>query len=179
VSWFLTNVLKRKITKEVLDELTAQAADIDPQTTPLILPYLQGERAPLWNSKLTASILELNSAHTDAHFFRGILESISFARRHCFEEIGMNDLHLIKIAGGSAKNDLWNTIRASVLNKPVAVANEKELAMAGLTNYLMEAVGSSSPKPAIEFSIVEPKEELADVYNEKYEKFIRYQKLLS
>ncbi|MEJ7679092.1 MAG: FGGY-family carbohydrate kinase [Segetibacter sp.] len=117
----------------------------------------QGERAPLWNSKLTASILELNSSHTEVHLFRAILESISFARRQCFEEIGINDLHLIKIAGGSSKNTLWNAIRASVLNKRIAVADEKELSMAGLIYYIMEANVSSFAKPAINFSITEPK----------------------
>ncbi|GEO11836.1 xylulokinase [Segetibacter aerophilus] len=178
LSWFLTNVLNKKITKEVLQELTAKAAAIDPAETPVILPYLQGERAPLWNSKLTASILELNSFHTDGHLFRAILESIAFARRHCFEEIGIEDLQLIKIAGGSSKNDLWNTIRASVLNKPVAVADEKELSMAGLIYYLMEFTQSSFPKPAIHFKVTEPNKDWLNTYDDKYRRFIQYQQLL-
>ncbi len=102
------------MTAELLNDLTAKAAEIEPVHTPVILPYLQGERAPLWNSTLTASILELHSSHTEVHLFRAILEAISFARRQCFEEIGINDLNVIKIAGGSSKNPLWNTIRASV-----------------------------------------------------------------
>ncbi len=164
---------------EVLNELTAKAASIEPENTPIILPYLQGERAPLWNSKLTASILELNSFHTEVHLFRGILESISFARRQCFEEIGINELPLIKIAGGSSKNTLWNTIRASVLKKTIVVADEKELAMAGLIYYMLEAKESSFAKPAINFSITEPKPAWINVYDEKYARFIKYQKLLS
>lgn len=179
LSWFLANVLNKKVSADFLHELTDKAAVIEPENTPVILPYLQGERAPLWNSKLTASILELNSSHTDVHLFRAILESISFARRHCFEEIGINDLGLIKIGGGSSKNSLWNTIRASVLNKPIAVADEKELAMAGLINYMMEVKGGAFEKPAINFSITEPNGAWIDIYNEKYAKFMRYQKLLS
>jgi len=179
VSWFLTSVLNKKITTAILYELTAKAAAIEPGDTPIILPYLQGERAPLWNSKLTASILELNSSHTEAHLFRAILESIAFARRHCFEELGINDLDLIKIGGGSSKNSLWNTIRASVLNKRIAVADEKELSMAGLIYYIMETTASSFEKPAINFSITEPNLDWVSDYDEKYTRFIRYQKLLS
>ncbi len=178
LNWFLSNVLNKKITAEILNDLTDKAAAIEPGDTPIILPYLQGERAPLWNSKLTASILELNSTHTNVHLFRAILESVSFARRQCFEEIEINDLDLIKIAGGSSKNILWNVIRASVLNKRVAVADEKELAMAGLIYYMMKANKSSFAKPAINFSVAEPKPEWINIYNEKYEKFIKYQKLL-
>jgi sugar (pentulose or hexulose) kinase len=179
VNWFLSTVLNKKITAEILSELTSKAAVIKPANTPIILPYLQGERAPLWNSKLTASILELNSSHTDIHLFRAILESISFARRQCFEEIGIDEIHLIKLAGGSSKNSLWNSIRASILNKRIAVADEKELAMAGLINYIIEFIKSPISKPAINFSIIEPNPEWINIYNEKYARFIKYQKLLS
>ncbi|MEJ7738010.1 MAG: FGGY-family carbohydrate kinase [Chitinophagaceae bacterium] len=179
VNWFLTTVLNKKVTPEILNELTCKAATIEPENTPIILPYLQGERAPLWNSKLTASILELRSSHTDVHLFRAILESISFARKQCFEELGINGLDLIKIGGGSSKNTLWNSIRASVLNKSIAVADEKELSMAGIIYYIMEAKESSFSKPAINFSIIEPKPDLTNIYEEKYRKFIKYQKLLS
>jgi sugar (pentulose or hexulose) kinase len=179
VSWFLTNVLKKKITKEVLDELSRKAAGIEPGHTPIILPYLQGERAPLWNSSLTASILELKSSHTEAHLFRAILESIAFARRQCFDQLGMETVDLIKIAGGSSKNMLWNSIRATVLNKQLAVADEKELAMAGMIFYIMEATGSKSEKPSIHFSITEPDKNFIPVYDEKYRKFIRYQNIVN
>lgn len=179
INWLLGSVLKKKITTETLNELTSKAASVKPENTPIILPYLQGERAPLWNSKLTASILELNSAHTDAHLFRAILESIAFARRQCFEQLGIEALDLIKIGGGSSKNILWNSIRASVLNKPIAVADEKELAMAGIIYYIMQAAESPFAKPAINFSITEPDADLINIYDEKYRRFIKYQKLLS
>lgn len=179
VNWFLSSVLNKKVTGEILDELTLKALAILPSEPPIILPYLQGERAPLWNSKLTASILELNSSHTEAHLFRAILESVAFARRQCFEELGINDLRVIKIAGGSSKNNLWNTIRATVLNKPLAVADEKELSMAGLVYYLMQTTASFLPKPAINFSTIQPDPSLREIYDEKYSRFIKYQQRLS
>ena len=179
LSWYLTNILGKNMSAKVLNQLSSEAALIEPKHTPIILPYLQGERAPLWNSKLTASILELQSTHTEVYLFRAILESISFARKQCFEEIGIDELELIKIAGGSSKNTLWNTIRASVLNKRLAVADEKELAMAGFINYMIEANKSGVTKPAINFSITEPEPTWTNIYQEKYDRFIRYQKLLS
>jgi sugar (pentulose or hexulose) kinase len=179
ISWFLTNVLRKAVTPVVLEELTSKAAAVGPEETPIVLPYLQGERAPLWDSKLTASILELRSSHTDGHLFRALLESIAFARRQCFEELGIGELQLIKIAGGSSKNGLWNAIRASVLNKPIAVADEKELAMAGLVDYIMDVGGLVASKPAIGFAIVEPDPGQLSVYDEKYARFIKYQKLVA
>jgi sugar (pentulose or hexulose) kinase len=191
ISWFVSSVLNKALTPVVLEELTLKAAAIGPEETPIILPYLQGERAPLWNSKLTASFLELRSSHTDGHLFRALLESIAFARRQCFEALGIGQLQLIKIAGGSSKNGLWNAIRASVLSKPIAVAGEKELAMAGLVDYIMDAAGDVAglatgdaathliAKPAIGFAIVKPDPDQIRIYDEKYRRFIHYQGLLS
>jgi sugar (pentulose or hexulose) kinase len=179
LGWLLSNILNKEITPQLLEELTAKASKIDPRDTPIILPYLQGERAPLWNSKLTASILELNSSHTEVHLYRAVLESIAFARRQCFEEIGIDDLHLVKIGGGSSKNNLWNVIRATVLNKPVAVADEKELSMAGLIYYIMDAAESTCGRPVINFDLTDPNHGWLSTYDVKYARFINYQKLLS
>lgn len=179
VNWFIQSILRKTPTARVLNELTAQAATIAPEDTPVILPYLQGERAPLWNSLLTASILELNGSHTDAHLFRAILESVACARRQCFEELGMHAIGLVKLAGGASGNDLWNRIRAAALNKPLAVSDEKELAIAGLMHYLLKLFPSSIIPPANRFPLIQPDTGLAESYNLKYQKFMRYQKLLS
>ncbi len=178
VNWFVNSVLRKPATPDLLRELTDRAAAIPPEETPIVLPYLQGERAPLWNSRLTASLLEVNSSHTDAHLFRALLESIAFARRQCFEALGLDDLAVIKLGGGSSKNSLWNAIRAGVLNKPVAVADEKELALAGVISYGMEAAGSPFAQPPIGFSVTEPSPGLVPRYDEKYRRFIQYQQLL-
>ncbi|MBE7169135.1 MAG: hypothetical protein INR73_01000 [Williamsia sp.] len=178
VHWFVERVLKKKGTPVTLQQLSRQAARIDPADTPIVLPYLQGERAPLWNSALTASMYELRSSHTHLHLFRAVLESIAFARKQCFEEIGTGALELIKMGGGSSKNELWNTIRASALNKRLAIADEKELSLAGLVDHMIEQQGETATKPAINFSTVEPRTEWVEIYEEKYQRFIRYQRLL-
>jgi sugar (pentulose or hexulose) kinase len=179
VSWFVGNVLQKELSPGALTDLTRKAEAIRPEETPIVLPYLQGERAPLWNSKLTASVLQLRSSHTDAHLFRAVLEAIAFARRQCFEQLGLEALNKIKLAGGSSKNNLWNAIRATVLNKPVAVASEKELALTGLINYMIDAEKSGPPKPCVNFSFVEPQSGLIEAYEEKYRQFIHFQNLLS
>lgn len=179
VHWFVERVLRKKGTAATLQALSLKAALIHPADTPIILPYLQGERAPLWNSLLTASMHGLRSSHTEVHLFRALLESIAFARRQCFEEIGIRELACIKMGGGSSKNEVWNKIRASVLNKRLAIADEKELSLAGLVDHMIEQEKGKTPKPAIYFSTVEPHAEWIEVYEEKYRQFIQYQKLLN
>ena len=100
-----------------------------------------------------------------------------FVRKKCFDELGINSVDLIKIGGGSSKNTLWNSIRANVMNKRIAVADEKELSIVGLINYMMETKRSLHAKPAINFLPVYPEPYLVKVYDARYEKFIRYQNL--
>ena len=111
------------------------------------------------------------------HLFRAILESIAFARKQCFDELGINLVDLIKIGGGSSKNALWNSIRASVLNKVVSVADEKELSMAGIIDYILEMRANPVAKPVINFTSIEPDQTLVKIYESKYRKFIKYQNL--
>jgi gluconokinase len=178
INWFVENILSKKVTSELLEDLSRKAALIGPEDSPIILPYLQGERAPLWNSQLTASILELRSSHSEVHLFRAILESIAYARRQCFEELGMDNLAIIKIGGGSSKNGFWNAIRATVLNKPLAVADEKELSMAGIIDHIICNHEQGYAKPKIAFSIVNPDKELITTYHKKYQRFMGYQRLI-
>jgi sugar (pentulose or hexulose) kinase len=175
INWFLTHILNKENTPGVLDELTRLAATIEPDNTPLFLPYLQGERAPFWNSKLTASFHGLHQGHSSVHLFRSILESIAFARRQCFEELKNNKLNLFKIAGGSSQNALWNLIRSSVINKPLLVSEEKELSITGVIDHITETI--SLEAPTFTFIPVEPDYELVNIYEKKYRDFLRIQKL--
>ncbi|HEX2534730.1 MAG TPA: FGGY-family carbohydrate kinase [Chitinophagaceae bacterium] len=179
LQWLFGNVLRRNMTAEALEELTDRAALLAPDSTPILLPYLQGERAPLWDPRRTASLLELTAEHGEAHLFRAALEGIAFARRHCFDELGREGLHRVKIAGGSSKNGLWNSIRAAVLGKPLAVADEKELALAGTLHAVMEGHRSPLPRPAVHFTEVEPDAALSAAYETRYRKFRYYLERLS
>ena len=80
------------------------------------------------------------------------------------------------MGGGSTKNQLWNTIRANVLNKKIALADEQELAISGLincmsNNLLMEA-------SELNFSVIEPDKKFVRIYEKKYKEFLHYQKVL-
>jgi hypothetical protein len=51
--------------------------------------------------------------------------------------------------------------------------------MAGLLYYMMEVSDSPFDKPSIHFSFIAPDKALMSIYDEKYSKFLQYQKLLN
>jgi xylulokinase len=99
----------------------------------VFLPYLMGERSPIWDGKASGAFVGLSLFHTRAHLYRAVLEGVAFALRHNMEA-GTNaetplDAELI-VVGGAAKSDLWVQIIADVTGRPVlTVAEEVEAAM--------------------------------------------------
>jgi gluconokinase len=92
-----------------------------------LLPYLTGERSPLWRSDLSASLHGLKLHHTRAHIARASLEAIAFTLAEVWE-LGLQG-EVVYSTGGLARNAAWNGLLADVLGVPV-IQNEAAAASA-------------------------------------------------
>ncbi len=117
-----------------LDELMAEA-----MSTPLgadglvFLPYLAGERAPIWDPRARGVFFGLTLRHTRAHLARAVLEGVAFAMRHLAEvlsEVGAQ-VSQLRVCGGQARSMAWNRIKADVTGFPVEVPRVTEAALLG------------------------------------------------
>ncbi len=181
VTWFIENILGNETDEKILSALTTEAEQLKPSDCPVFIPYLEGERAPFWNSALTASFIGLRTIHTRAHLFRSILESIAFARRQSLLSINGTLPGSLFSGGGTSKNSLLNLIRASVLGREIQVSEDPELAIRGLINH-MTAVKKGKDivnPPAATFNLVKPDPSLRDEYQKKYNLFLTLQKQLN
>ncbi len=101
--------------------LTAEAAD-DIDTEDLyFLPYLLGERAPLWDPHARGAFVGIGRHHTRAHLTRAVLEGVAFNLLTCiqaFRESGAV-IDRIDAVGGGAQSDAWLAILADVWGVPV------------------------------------------------------------
>jgi xylulokinase len=106
------------------DELTAQAARAKPGSGGvLFLPYLMGERSPIWNTNARGVFFGLSLATTRAEMVRSILEGVAFALRHNLDLAGAAGFRLreIRCVGGGSASALWCQIKADVLGLPIVV----------------------------------------------------------
>jgi xylulokinase len=104
------------------DLLTQQAAQIKPGSEGLIfLPYMMGERAPLWHTNARGVFFGVSLTTQKAAFIRAILEGTAFALRHNVEVARKAGVKLTEIrsVGGGTRSTLWNQIKADVLGVPV------------------------------------------------------------
>lgn len=113
----------------------------------LFLPYLMGERSPIWDSKASGVFAGLSLYHRRAHLYRAVLEGISFALRHNIEAGTRGAATLddaLIVVGGAARSDLWMQIIADVTARPVlTIAEDVEAAMGAalLAAYGAKLVG--------------------------------------
>jgi xylulokinase len=91
----------------------------------LYLPYLMGERSPLWNPDARGCFIGLSMAHTKEHLIRAVLEGVAYNMRlicDAFAEQGVKT-QAIRMIGGGAKSRLWREIFACIMEKPILRLN--------------------------------------------------------
>ena len=107
---------------DAFDLLTQEAAQAGPGSEGVIfLPYMMGERSPLWHTNARGVFLGLSLATRKAALTRSILEGTAFALRHNVEvAAGAGaEVREMRSVGGCSRSDLWNQIKADVLGLPV------------------------------------------------------------
>lgn len=163
-------------TYQLLDE---EAETVSPGANGLFFhPYMSGERAPYWDSKLRASFTGFSSLHTRGHFSRAILEGVTFSLRQCFdvmEEFG--EIQKISFVGGGAKSPLWRSILADVFNRTIVKykRDDSSLGAAILAGVSLGVLGTheEAVKKATEIDcITEPNPENVEKYNKIFPLFI-------
>lgn len=101
--------------------LTADAAgDLDTEDL-YFLPYLLGERSPIWDPDARGAFVGIGRHHTRSHLVRAVLEGTAFSLFTCiraFRESGAA-IDRIDAVGGGAQSDAWLGVLADVWGIPV------------------------------------------------------------
>ncbi|HLU10545.1 MAG TPA: FGGY-family carbohydrate kinase [Oceanobacillus sp.] len=104
------------------DLLTQQAAAISPGSNGVIfLPYMMGERSPMWHTNARGVLFGLSLSTPRGAVIRAIMEGAAFALRHNLHVARQAGVHAreIRSVGGGTRSVLWNQIKADVLGLPV------------------------------------------------------------
>ena len=117
----------------------------------VFLPYLMGERSPVWDDKASGAFVGLSLFHTRAHLYRAVLEGVSYALRHNMEAGAKGAGSLadrLIVVGGAAHSDLWMQIIADVTGYPVVTIEQEVEAPLGAALLAGLGVGLVSPADA-------------------------------
>ena len=120
--------------KSSLVQLTDQAEKVAPGCDGLVfLPYMSGERTPIWDPDAKGVFYGLDFSKSKGHFVRACMEGVAYSLRHNLEvasEAGA-DVEVMRAVGGSANSLLWTQIKADVTGKPIVVPYADEATTLG------------------------------------------------
>ena len=130
LTWF-AELLGQSEASALLDDLDSFGRH---QERVLFLPYLRGERVPLWNTGARGLFLGLNRNHGRADLIWAVLEGVAMANRQVLslaERACGDPADEVRIGGGAARSETWCQVKADVLGRPVIRVENPEPGLLG------------------------------------------------
>lgn len=157
-----------------------EAEKVEPGCGGLIfLPYLLGERAPLWNARARGVLFGLTINHSRAHMIRAAMEAVVYSL-YSFGRLVMerNTVAAIHATGGFAQNRLWVQMLADVFERTVVVSDAAEGSAWGAIVVAREALGLPPLDKRSPGIIYMPDPQTAAIYRRQFELFEQLMALL-
>lgn len=166
-----------------------RALDDAAQQTPpgaeglLFLPYLTGERCPVFDASARGAFVGIHARMGKGHFARAVLEGVCYSMKQVYDGIltaapGIQS-DTVVVAGGGAKSPLWRQMLADIFGLPVSTVYGS--AQGGAFGAALVAGAGcgmySSLEDAMRLSRREsetlPQQENREIYREGFEKYVR------
>lgn len=177
--WFVKNIYASGDVQQAYAEIMPQLAAMDARATRglYFLPYIEGERNP-WNMPNARGVFfGLNGSHNRLHLAMAVMEGVCFALHTILDRMPQRPGRVI-VAGGSARNDVWNQMKADVLELPYEKLHTTE---AGCNGAAILALACLEPEADIA-SIARrftrtrecfaPNAEWSAYYQDKYRRYL-------
>ncbi len=124
-------------------ELDRAAGQVPPGSEGLVfLPYLAGERSPIWDPNAKGVFYGIDFSKTRAHFARSVMEGVAYSLRHNLEtaESAGVEAQTLRAMGGAANSSLWMQIKADITGKRIVVPSSDTATALGAA--LLAGVGT-------------------------------------
>jgi xylulokinase len=127
------------------DELLAAAGEAPPGADGLLfLPYLAGERSPIWDDDARGAFVGLRTTHGRGDLVRAVLEGGAFALRHVAAPIAAAGVPIgeLRLAGRPATSEVWSQIKSDVLGVPAVTPAVVDASVFGAATIAAVGVGA-------------------------------------
>ena len=151
------------------------------------LPYMSGERSPIWNPHAKGVFYGLDFSKTKGHMVRACMEGVALSLRHNLEvaEEAGAEAEVLRAMGGSANSLLWTQIKSDITGKPIVVPASDTATTLGAA--LLAGVGVGFYKDydeAVSLTVKEtrrhePNPENKAIYDQTYQIYLELYKSLA
>lgn len=165
-----------------LKEIDRLAQRVPPGSEGLVfLPYMAGERSPIWNPAAKGVYYGLDFSKTRGHMARAAMEGVAYSLRHnlaAAREAGAK-VNRLRAMGGAAGSRLWTQIKSDVTGLPIDVPVSGTATTLGAAILAGVAAGVYRDFPEAVARTVrvqrshEPDQGLKACYDEGYETYLQ------
>ena len=126
-----------------------EALGLAPEAGLLFLPYLHGERAPLWRDDLRAAVIGLAAHHTAADIARAALDGVGAAAIELAGAVTAvaGAAQEVRLTGGFLKRGEWAQLVTDALGVPTCVPDPEAATATGAAVLGWMALGRPRPRP--------------------------------
>ncbi len=146
----------------------------------VFLPYMSGERTPIWDPDAKGVFYGLDFSKTKGHLVRASMEGVAYSVRHnleAAEEAGAS-VNILRSMGGSANSLLWTQMKSDITGKPIQVPNSDTATTLGAAILAGVGVGlyrdfeEAVDKTVTVKRVHEPNQEVKAAYDKGYEIYL-------
>jgi len=145
LKWYTEHFLQKPFSSA--DDLTSfvQEASRAPAGADglIFLPYILGERAPVWDANAKGVFFGVHAGHTQAHFMRAIIEGINYALYQVATSVQetVGTIKHIYASGGFINSPLWLQWLTDLFGKEIKVINSDDASSVGAALLGLQALG--------------------------------------
>ena len=107
---------------------------------PIFLPYLNGERAPIWDADAKGVYFGICENCTQEELAYAAMEGVVFSLYHIYESMGCPEVKNMTISGGAAVFPVLNQLKAEMFGIPTQTLEENETSALGAS--IVAALGA-------------------------------------
>lgn len=174
-------MMEDSVGKSSLVQLNEIAEEVPAGSDGLVfLPYMAGERSPIWDERAKGVCYGMDFNKTKGHFVRAAMEGVAFSLRHNLDIAAQRGVHVgeLRAMGGAANSHLWTQIKADVTGKTMVIPSSDTATtlgaaiLAGVGTGVYESFEEAVATTVKVTRVQEPKEELYPVYNRNYQTYL-------
>jgi gluconokinase len=171
MQWLLKNFLEIETPEAAdYDLLFEKIEAIKPGCEGLLfLPYLTGERAPVWDAKSCGIFLGLLKHHTAVHMIRAAVEGICFAIYDTLQliEDSTTPIQQIQVSGGFTQSIAWLQMIANVTGKKLNLVQTEDASAIGAAYLALQTTGIKIKSPQ-NTTAIEPGMDHHGIYKQNF-----------
>ena len=124
----------------LLSEKEIELEKIRKNQPPIFLPYLNGERAPIWDADAKGMYFGICENCTQEELAYAAMEGVVFSLYHIYESMGCPEVKTMTISGGAAVFPVLNQLKAEMFDIPAQTLEENETSALGAS--IVAALGA-------------------------------------